>query len=472
MKKFFIKMKDSGLFMFAVVLLCAIFGIAGADAMTADAAPAAATATSQPDGPYDVLDGGGVPGEDYQSLEEAVRLSPNLVTRKVHDQVIKIAPYDYTMMSLMARNFKIKKSTKDHKIAVYSVTTPPIQLKVATTPTDQTELVKVNFGADNKNIAINQHIIFQDIKGYKKDGTTVSGECLSGYVVSFDGATPVLKFRNGKLVMGVKTIPIGTGGVAAGTRALRGLRTGSESQIRTKPFNVYPTDKEFYVQKNIIEFGVTGWFNNATKDVVWQDKDRFELAMNEKLRTSMPDFWLGSLGEDMVATQYNNNNEELIYYKQGIWTQAGREFDFNGTIDIDSIIEFGKYVFTGNRSSNVKYFAMGSRLSAEFQKVIFAHPTMLGETYRDKDLNINFTAINFFGGKRILFADDPSLDDIGMSNCGMLFDDRYGWEESYGLMTVEIDGIKLANSDIKGKAIVEENCFILANNEAHCRVIF
>jgi len=478
MKNFWNKFRESGLLMFAIMLLCAVFGIAGVDAVAADAAPAAVPSAvngkveSSPADEFADLDGGGALGEDYQSLAEAVNASPNLVTRKVHDEVIKIAPYDYTTMSLMSKNFKIKKRTNDHKIAVYSVTTPSIQLKVATAPTDQTELVKVDFGADNRSVNINQNIIFPDVHGYKSDGTTDDGHCLSGTVVSFDGSMPVLKFRNGKIVGGVKTIPIGAGGVKVGTRALRGLRTGSETQIRTKPFNVYPTDKEFYVQKNIIEFGVTGWFNKATKEVKWTDRDRFELAMNEKLRTSMPDFWLGTQGQDQISTQYNGNAEELIFYKEGIWTQAGREFDFNGTIDVSSIIEFGKYVFTGNRSSNVKYFAMGSILSAEFQKVIFNNPTMLGETYRDKELNINFTAINFFGGKKILFADDPSLDDMGMGNCGMLLDHRYAWEESYGLMTVEIDGIKLANSDTKGQSIVEENCYILANNEAHCRVIF
>ena len=472
MKKFLSKMRESGLLMFVIMLLCAIFGIAGVDAMTADAAPAAATATAQPVDEFADLDGGGALGEDYQSLEEAVNASPHLVTRKVHDEVIKIAPYDYTTMSLLAKNFKIKKRTNDHKVAVYSVTTPNIQLTVATAPTDQTELVKVDFGVDNKAVSINQNIIFPDVHGYKSDGTTDDGHCLSGTVISFDGSMPVLKFRNGKIVGGIRTVPIGAGGVAAGARALRGLRTGTETQIRTKPFNVYPTDKEFYVQKNIIEFGVTGWFNKATKEVVWTDRDRFELAMNEKLRTSMPDFWLGAQGSDLVSTQYNDNNEELIYYKEGVWMQAGREFDFNGSIDVNSIIEFGKYVFSGNRSSNVKYFAMGSVLSAEFQKVIFNNPTMLGETYRDKELNINFTAINFFGSKKILFADNPSLDDLGMSNCGMLLDHRYGWEESYGMMTVDIDGLKLAKSDTKGQSIVEENCYILANNEAHCRVIF
>lgn len=472
MKKIFVTMKGSGLLMFAVLLLAALFGVSGFDAAIYAETPAAATALSQPDSLYGdaALGGDGVVGEGYQTLDEALKESPNLVTRKIHDEVIKIAPYDYVTRSLLAKNFRLKKKTKDHKVAVYSAASKPIRTSVATAYTESAvDQAAIDFGADNKLFSVNQNVFFPGIPGYKDDGTTLSGKCLVCNVIDkASDKKPILKPLNGKTVSSVKTIP----SLLKDTVALRGLRVGTETQIRTEPFNILPTDREYFIQKNIIEFGVSGWFDNATKEVKWSDRDRMEMAIAEKTRTSMPDFWLGVAGSDYLNTQYNQSKEELAYFSEGLWTQAGREFDFNGTIDVDAIIDFGRYVFDGNRSSNVKYFSMGSELSAEFQKVIFNNPTLLGETYKDKELNINFTAINFFGGKKILFSDDPSLDDVGMSNCGFLIDHRYAFEYHYGMESIPIDGKKLAQSDTMGQSIVEENCYILANHDAHCRVIF
>ena len=469
MKKIFNKLTTGELFMFVITLLCGMFGVFGTEAILA-AAPAAAVATDQPAAEYGdtVIGGNGVIDEGIQSLDKALELSPNLVTRAIHDEVIKISPYDYTARSLLAKNFRIKKKTKDHKIGVYSAASKPIQATLATNYTqsaiDQAEL---DFGINNKLFSVNETVYFPDIQGYKEDGVTVDGHALVCYVLSMSSSKkPIVKALNGKMVSSVITIPT----MAAGTRALRGLRVGTETQIRTEPINILPTDREFYVQKNIIEFGSSGWFDNATKQIKWDDKDRMEMAMAEKVRTSMPDFWLGVKNTSHIQTQYNAG-EELAYFYEGLWYQAGREVNLHGTVNVNALVDMAKFVFEGNRSSNTKYLVMGSDLSAALQKVIFANPIFLGETYKDSELNINFTAINFFGGKKILFTDDPSLDDIGMSNCGFIIDHKYAFEYLYEMMSVHYEGKKLATADVTGQAIIEENTYILANNDAHCRII-
>lgn len=460
--------------MLVITILLAAFGITGAEAMFASA-PAGATATSQPASAYGDADlgGDGAVGEGFQTLGEALEISPNLVTRAIHDEVIKIAPYDYTIRSLMSKNFKQRKKTKDHKVAVYSAASKPIQLKLATPISSaDAEQVTLNFGLGNKNVSVNQVITFPHVAGYLPDGLTPSGEPLQVYVLSkATTGAPVVKPLNGiVLVGGGFTLP----DIGLNELALRGLRVGSETQIRTEPTNILPTDKEYYIQKNIIEFGASGWFNNATKEVKWTDRDRMEMAFEEKMRTSMPTFWLGTAGATSVATKYNDDKEELAYFSQGVWTQAGKEFNFTSTdITAEDLVDFATYIFTGNRSSNVKYFAMGSELSAALQKVIISSNTkFFGEVYRDKTLDLSFTALTFFGGKKILFADDPSLDDIGMSNCGFVLDQKYGFEYHYGMKTIAIDGIRTQTADVTGQAIVEENSFILTNNDAHCRVVF
>lgn len=459
----------SGLYMFVILLACAIFGVTGGDAVFANAAPGGATGLSRPGNAEGNSDG--VQGEGYVSLDQALKDSPNLVRRTIHKEVIKIAPYDYVGRSLLAKNFKIKVKTPDHKVVVYSTASKKIKTAVAVAYTESAvSQATIDFGSDNNLFYLNQDVFFPSIPGYKSDGTTLSGRCLFANVVGFDNSKkPILKAINGKKISTEKScIPT----LALNTVALRGVRTGTETQIRTDAFNVLPTDREYYIQKNLIEFGVSGWYNASTKEVRWDNRDIMEMALAEKMRTSMVDFWLGTGTSAYLSSKHNGDTDEIAYWSEGLWTQAGREFDFNGTIDVETLIDFGRYVFDGNRSSNEKYLVMGSELSAAIQKVIFANPVMLGETFRDKELNINFTAINFFGGKKIYFADDPSLTDIGMGNCGFLIDHKYAFEYNYGMESLPIDNKELRKSDTKGQVIIEENCFILANHEAHCRVIF
>jgi len=453
-----------GLFMFVILLFCALFGVSGVETVWADT-PSGAAGLAQPEG------GEGTSGTGEVSLDQALKDSPNLVMRAVHNEVIKVAPYDWTTKSLLAKNFKISKKTGDHKVAVYSAATKPVKTAVATLYTAaETNQAAVDFGADNSNFYIGQNVIFPTIAGYAADGVTTSGRCFFANVVGFDAnKKPLLEAKNGpKVSTTLNCLPT----LAATTIALRGARTGSEKQIRTDLFNVLPTDKEFYIQKTLIEFATTGWYDNATKEVRWDNRDLMEMAIAEKTRTEMVDFWLGTSMAGYLNNKHTGDQDDKAYWAEGLWTQAGREFDFDGAIDIDTIIDFGKYVFDGNRSSNEKYLMMGSELSAEFQKIIFNHPYMLGETYRDKELNIEFSSIKFFGGKRIFFADDPSLTDIGMGNCGFLIDHKYAFEYKYGMEILPIDNKQLRTSDSKGQAIIEEKCHILANNEAHCRVIF
>lgn len=428
------------------------------------------TAMGQPESEHGdpAMGGSGVAGEGVQTLEQAMRDSPNLVTEHVHKELHKSRPYDYLLQSLISQNFRQKRKTKDHKVVVWETNSKPIKLELATAYTESgVDQAEIDFGADNKLVATNQTIIFPHIKGYKEDGATPSGHPLALYVVGIaSDKKPIVKARNGKIVGGVMTIP----SIAKGSMGLRGLRTGTETQIRTDPYNVLPTDTNHYIQKNGIEFQTTGWFDFASKKIKWDNRDLMEMAIDEKNRTSMVDFWFGVGGKAYFATKHNNDTEELAYFGEGLWTQAGREFDFNGTVDINTLIDFAGYIFKDNRSSNTKYFAMGSELSQKMQKVIFAHPVLLGETFTDGDLNINFTRVNFFGGKVIYFGDDPSMDDVGLTDAGFVLDHRYAFEYNYGTEIVQIDGKKLAQSDTKGTSITEERSFILTNREAHCRV--
>ena len=151
MKKFFSNSKGSGLTMFVIMLFCAIFGVNGVETVWADT-PTGASGLTVPEG--------GVAVEGEISLDQALKDSPNLVMRAVHNEVIKVAPYDWTTKSLLAKNFKISKKTGDHAVAVYSATTKPVKTTVATLYTaTATNQAAVDFGADNSNFYIGQNVI-------------------------------------------------------------------------------------------------------------------------------------------------------------------------------------------------------------------------------------------------------------------------------------------------------------------------
>lgn len=467
-----------GLLLFMFTLLLSVFGIMDATAAICATAPApggASAGLSQPESEFadDGLEGG-VMGEGDISLGEALALSPNLVTKKIHDQVIIIGAEKYLTRSLMSKNYRIKKATKDHTVAVYSAETAPVLIGVVSAYTEQSgvELVDtINFGVTgaatsyNKHISKSQTIIFPNLKGYKEDGTTLDTHCLMCIVVDkTSSGVPVLKAINGKKVGGVITIPSFT----ANQVALRGKRVGTEKQLHTDHLNILPTDKDYYVSKNIITFSVTGWFNNASKQVKWGLSEIKDLALIEKTRTAAVDFWLSTGTSAYISNEFNGGQADLAYFSEGAWYQPESQYNFSGAVDTDSMAEFLAEAFAFG--SSTKFFAMGKDLLTAIQKLPFNATIQLGETYRDKELNINFSSINYLGGKKLLFAHDPSLDDCGMSNCGFVLDQAYGFEYAYPYRVETLDS-KNTKMDINGQSLIEENVYILEYKKSHMRVV-
>lgn len=471
MRKLFLKLKESGLLVFAIMLLCSLFGVVDAGAMCADAPVGGAT--GQPDGQGNIPPGGDGVGEqgNYTTLEQALRDSPDLCKRAIHNGVIKIFPYLSPAMNTMRSNVKFKKKTPNHEVEVYSAQSFPVTATVSAAYTQSAvDQAVVDFGADNRWIAVNETIYFPTIPGRKEDGVTLDGQCFVAVVMGKDAnKRPILRARNGVAVGAVtNTIP----SIAINTTAKRGVRTGTETQIRTEPFNMLPTKKRYYIQRNVLEIGESTWFSRNDREVKWGMNEKMEFALFEKMQTLNADFWLGKGGSMLMANPHNSGNEELAYFMEGVWYQAGREWNFNGSLQIFDLIDFMKEIFTGNASSNVKMFFAGSDLVAELQKVQFNNVIYPGDSWTDEKLKIIFSSIIYFGGKKLLFTHDPSLDDLGMSDCGFVMDEKFAMEYNYGYDAITINNKQMAISDTKGEAIVEDNTYILTNNRAHMRVRF
>lgn len=456
------KLEKLGLFSFIAMLLLSVFGIMNAGAVCA-VSPTYGSAFLGEAG--EVIDSG-----EY-SLTEAVALNggnQELLSKHFLQEVIRVDPYSSPTMAILASqtNWKRREKTKDHVIQVNRITTPPIQIAVAAEVAIAQAAVAVNFGAQaNKVIGVNQTIYFTKtatIKGYKEDGTTADGYGLVCRVLSKnDSDLPVLIALNGKDDTGALN-PIT---LTVGASALRGDRIGTESQQRTAPFGLFPSPTDYFVPKKLIEFGTTGWFDTATKMIRWGKAEAKDNAIIEMMRTAAPGFWLGKqhAGE---FKEYVSENPELAYFPEGLIYQAGRYKKLNGTVDISALLDLYNLAFRDNGGGNTKVFAMGSTLSPLFQKLILNTQGLNVSVYNNGKLNIDFTQIQFVGGKKMLFVDDPSLDDCGLHSTGFILDTESSARFAYAYDFVPINKAN-EKRDYEGMSIIDESINVLLKPNAN-----
>ncbi len=464
MRKFF-KLNGGGIVMLLAMLLCSVFGIAGAEVLFAEATGGPAPLYGD-----QILDENGVVIDELIDLTDASVKAPELISKHFVQEVIRVDPYSYPTMAILQANYhwRKKEKTRDHIIQVNRVTTPPVQITTAAAITESAlAQVAVNFGQGNAIIGLHQTIYFPTIKGYNEAGDTQTTYCLQCRVVAKDSATgwPILKPINGKKVDGVFTVP----SLQIGTKALRGDRIGTETQIRTEQFGILPSPTDYFVPKKLIEFGTSGWYDNATKTIKWGNEEIKQTALTEMLRTSAPGFWLGQQAK-ATFPEYKSNTPEMTLFPEGLMHQAARDIDLNGTVDINALVNLQTVAFKDNNSGNLKYFAMGSEISPLFQVLILGTSGLNYSVYRNQRLNIDFSEIVYPGGKRIRFIDDPSLDDCGLNDKGFLLDPKWAGTYSYGYEFLPLDGKKTQERDMSGMAVIDESVHVLLNPEANVYV--
>jgi hypothetical protein len=267
--------------------------------------------------------------------------------------------------------------------------------------------------------------------------------------------------KNGAVTSSLPEIP-------AGTKAVRGAHTATETQIRTEPFAAIPPSDKYYVQKTIIETEQSTWFTRNDKFVKWDKSDISQEALFESKNTFNVDFWLGKSGVQYVKNQYNDNKKDLCYFMEGVWWQAGKEFELPDVVTTNVLSSLMKYIFTGNASSNTKYMFAGADVIQAFQNAQYNTVIYPGETY--KAMGVVFSSIIYFGGKQLYLTHDPSLDVLGMSDCAMVLDEDYAYEYNFGTRAYTYDNAAMGRRDSLSDVIIDEKTYILANKAAHCRI--
>lgn len=458
MREFLKKLKDCGLAVAVLMLLCSLLGVGDVIGASGDAGVVVAAVAAV------VPANGGViePGGEDESITKADVDSADLVLHEIDKVVTKIRP-TRNPLGAIARHTSITRNTKQKVVDYYAIDVLPETTTLTTAVTEgvtQASLVTQNPGI----FSVNETVFCLGVKGYKEDQVTVDPDSLLMlYIVDRDSnGNPSCVPINGKQTTGVNdTFPA----LAVNTVLLRGGRAASETQIRTDSYSGYPTKKMQNLQKFVAEIDVSTAYDEAKKEVRWEVSDVNEQAIFEMLTEQNSTLWMGKRRMRVLKNKYNDRPEET-YFTEGVWWQMGKEFDCAGApLDVDLIVSLMKKSFTGNAASNKKLFICGSDVIEAFERIDYTN-RVVKEGAKSQAFGLEFTSIvSKFG--TLLAIHDETFDRRGMSDCAAIIDADFLTKWTQGWNVIKFDLKKAGIADKIAHLIKEECGLILKNPEAH-----
>ena len=445
----FKKLWGGGLFICIIMLLCSIFGVYDAGAMTADV--------------VNPPSGGAVVVDQTTTVTETRVNSPNLILDTIDEKVTKVRPYD-VILDTVSRHVSDSKTSNNQIVRHYAIDVLDLTATLTAAVaggTSQTAL----YTSSNGIFANEQTIIVKGVSGYKEDGVTIDTKNpLMLYVVGKDTANrPLVVAVNGQGTANPKNIPA----IPINTKLLRAGRAGSELQIQTDAYSGVPTDWDQYLQKFMAQVEMSTLFQRADKEVDWNFTDQEEEAIYDMKRVQNSTYWLGVKGRLKIKNAHNKKAED-VYFTRGVWMQAGKEFFFGGIpINIQGMVALMKHAFTGNNSGKRKLFICGSDVIEALENVEYNR--IIREGIKMQAYGIEVTQIiSKFG--TLLVVHDQSLDDAGMADQGFVLDADFLRKWTMGWRVNEFDFRKSGESDADARMLMEICGLVLKNPKAHSRV--
>lgn len=452
MKKFEF-LKGGGLVMLLIMLVCAAFGVV-------DGSVLAAEATAAP--------GGGVVVTGETVTTQVIRENvDNLLLNDIERKVVKIRPMGNPLEQLA--RYAVRRSSKSQIHEYYSSDTISASAKMSGAYTAETVTGAPQSTINTTNNAIfsvYETILIPSVKGWNEGGTVQSEEFLQLYIIdkSADGKL-IVKPVNGKLIGATEnsmpTIPDQTLLIRAG-------RAHNEKDMRTTTYAAVPTKKKQYLQKFCAQIEESTLAKMADKEADWTFSDMEEEAIFDMKRGMNKSFWLGA-----KRIIYDVKGKE-VFMTGGIWWQAGKTFLYGKTaldtqFDNNMLVELCKKSFTGNAGNREKIFIVGSDLMANLSKMAIDktmndEKTMTRWGIKFKVIETNFGTLHL--------VHDESLDEMGFSANGLIFDPSYLRKISiHDLKTFDLNLRIGGESDVDARTISEISALILQNPEAHVKVM-
>lgn len=308
-------------------------------------------------------------------------------------------------------------------------------------------------------------VICSGVYGYKEDekDTQSTEEELMLYITNKgDGGALTVIPVNGKGAN--NTFPQ----IPVGTKIIRAGRAHNELDAQTSPYATAPTKTHQYLEIFMAQIEESTLQKMAEQEADWDFSDIEEEAIFDMKRGMNKSFWKGP------GRKIRNQDGKDVYITKGIWYQTPKKFVYGASsTDLswtsDMLIDLSKTVFCGNASGKRKTFLCGSELMAGISK-IKTDKIQVNDNVKVR-FGLEFREIHTnFGTLEVIL--DESLDEMGMSKCGMIVDMEYFRKPA-------IEEMRVADLDLKtsgqrradARTITEISGLILQNPNAHCKVV-
>ncbi len=409
--------------------------------------------------------GGAVGIDESTSVTRTHEDSVRLLLDQIDPKVAKIRPHE-VVLDTVSRQVSDTKYSESQTVRHYAIDVIELNANVTTAiaggANTQEELVTTDPGI----FACDQTIFCGGVPGYKVDGVTIDPEHdLMLYVLGISSNNhPLVMAVNGQDVGGNIVVP----NIPAGTVLTRGGRAGSESQIQTDAYSGVPTDFTQYLQKYMAQVEESTLHKMSDKEVDWEFTDLEQEAIFDMRRTQNVSFWKGEKRVIKVKNSRAKKPEE-VYFSEGVWTQAGKEFNFGGLpVDENNIVGLMKTAFTGNASSKQKIFIMGSDMLEAFEQVDYQKLVYAGTRHQAYGLEFS-SIVSKFGMTHTIH--DQTLDGMGWSDRGFILDADFLRKWTMGWWVKNFDLRESGQSDMDARSLIEICGLVLKNPEAHTRVL-
>ncbi|MDR1089945.1 MAG: hypothetical protein LBL79_02625 [Prevotella sp.] len=470
MKKFIKRMNDSGLSVVIVMLLCLIFGIADAGAMTADVAPSVPIESSDGRQQGVAANGDAYNRHEGMSVEFTEANVEQLLLKEIDKEIVKINRYRYPLDTIARSIGKARtKKSSSQVIEYYSVATLPSDSIITAAYAGGDVSTPLTFGtggSENSLIAVNQTLIVKGVKGFKvngKNGTTEQDtRPLILYVTDrhTDGRPIVIAVNGQGATFTIPAIPANSTITIAG-------RAASEFQIRTDVYNILPTPTEQYLQKFIAEVEESTFFAMRDKEVSWTISDVVQQALDQMRKETNNSYWRGVKSIRNVKNKYNRKPEDT-YFTEGIWTQPAKDLDAGGTsITAEMLIDWMNAGFSDNAASDTKLLMCSPDFMASLCKAPLTQNMWYGAK---KDFfGLKVTPIESPFGTLVPIL-DKSMVEAGLQGCGFMLDADYMTKWTMGWRSEKLDNVANGEADSQGRLLIEPSGLTLSFPDAHARL--
>ena len=458
MKEFFKnRERFKGAALLLVMLLCSLCGVVDGSVMAAEAAAGAGG------GDISTGAGAGAGGNNVVTTQYTREHSAELLLNEIEKKVVHIRPMGNPLEQIS--RYASRRSSKSVIVEHYTTDTLAVDAKILVayveSASDQVTLDTTN----NKIYSKYETLLIPSVKGYNKDGSKEDEAGLMLYVLG--------KTQEGKLIVAAvngktigeteQCIP----SIPADSKIIRAGRAHNETDMQTTTYACTPTKKKQYLQTFRAQIEESTLQKIADKEADWNFTDLENEAIFDMKRGMSKTFYCGV---DRVIMDLDGKE---VYFTKGIWWQAGKTFAYGRPGDTqftkEDLVDLHKVAFTGNAGNKEKVFIVGSDLMSNLSKIDHSRVMTNEKTFtmygiRFKEITTNFGTL--------LTVHDESLDELGLSNSGIIIDVDYLRKYSIKeLQTMDFDFRKGGTADVDARAISEISGLVLQNPDAHVRVV-